>query len=127
MPSKSSPNSDIPTKDNYLKIILTSILHQEFNKSLELGKLSSVMNLADLTPVLKIEDRTNKENYRLISILTSLSKVFERCLYKQFSVFFDNILSKYQCRFRKSFKDQHCLINSLETWRQSLDKGLVFG
>ena len=56
-----------------------------------------------------------------------MSKVFERCLYNQLSVFFDKILSKYQCGFRKRFNDQHCLINLLQKWRQSLDQGLVFG
>ena len=75
----------------------------------------------------KKDDRTKKENYRAISKLLNLSKVFERCLYNQLSVFFDKILSKYQCGFIKGFNAQHCLINLLETWRQSLDQGLVFG
>ena len=47
-----SQNSDIPTeivKDNI--DIFTPILHQEFNKSLELGKFPSEMKLVDVTPV----------------------------------------------------------------------------
>ena len=40
--------------------------------------------------------------------------------------FFDKILSKYQCEFRKGFNSQHCLINLLEKWRQPLDQDLVF-
>ena len=94
--SKSLPNSDIPTKiikDNIH--IFTPILQQEFNKSIELGKLPSEMKLADVTVVFKKEDRTNKKNHRLISTLSNLSKVFERYLYNQLSVFFDKILSKY--------------------------------
>ena len=85
------------------------------------------MKLADETLVFKKEDRTNKENYRPISLVSSLSKVFERCLYNQLSVFFDKILSKYQCGFRKGFNVQHCFINLLKKWRQSLNQGLVFG
>ena len=91
--------------------IFTPILRQEFNKPLELGKFLSEIKLADETLVFKKEDRTNKENYRPISIVSSLSKVFERCLYNQLSVFFDKILSKYQCGFRKGFNVQHCFIN----------------
>ena len=94
--SKSSPNSDIPiriVKDNI--DIFTAISHQEFNKSLELSKFPSEMKLSDVTPVFKTEDRTNKENHRPISILSNFSKVFERCLYNQLSVFFDKIFSKY--------------------------------
>ena len=47
-------------------------------------------------------------------------------LYNQLSVFFDKILLKYQCGFRKGFNVQHYLISLLEKWRQSLDQGLVF-
>ena len=83
-------------------------MHQELNKSLELGKFPSEMKLADATPVLKKEDQTKKENYRSISILSNLSKVFERCLFIQLPVFFDKILTKYQCGFRKGFDAQHC-------------------
>ena len=62
----------------------------------------------------KKEDLTNKENYRSLSILSNLSKVFERCLYNQLSVLFDKVLSKYQSGFRKYYNDQHCLINLVE-------------
>ena len=87
------------------------------------------MKLSDVTPVFKKEYRTNKKNYRpitAISILSNLSKVFERCLYNQLFVFLDEMLSKYQCGFRKGFSTQYCLINLLEKWRQSLDQGPVF-
>ena len=60
--SKSSPNSYIPTKivkDN--TDIFTPILHQEFTKSLESGKSLSEMKLADVPPVFKKQDRTNKK------------------------------------------------------------------
>ena len=80
------------------------------------------MKLADVK-----EDLTNKENYKPVSILSNLLIVFVRCLYNQFSVFFDKMLSKYQCGFRESFNAQHCLINLLEQGRRSLEQGLVFG
>ena len=66
-------------------------------------------------------------NYRSVSILLNLSKVFERCLQKQISDFFDTILSKYQCGFRKGHGAQHCLIALLEKWQESIDRGLEFG
>ena len=99
--SKSSPNSDIPTKIIQDNIdIFIPILHQEFHKSLELGKFLSEMKLSDVTPVFKKEYRTNKKNYRpitAISILSNLSKVLERCLYNQLFVFFDKILFLLHC------------------------------
>ena len=41
--------------------------------------------------------------YRPTSILPHISKIYERCLYKQKSKLFDKILSKYLCVFRKRF------------------------
>ena len=40
--------------------------------------------------------------------------------------YFDDILSKYQCGFRKGFNAQHCLVSMVEKWKESLDNGGVF-
>ena len=45
------------------------------------------MKVANITPVLDKDDRTDKSNYRLISVLPNLSKVFEKCVYNQLLVF----------------------------------------
>ena len=69
-------DSDIPTKvikDNI--DIFTPILPQEFNKSLAIGKFPLSMKLANITPVFKKDDRTDKSNYRPISNLPNLSKI----------------------------------------------------
>ena len=41
--------------------------------------------------------------------------------------YFDDILSKYQCGFRKGFNAQHCLVSMIEKWRESVDNGRAFG
>ena len=71
--------------------------------------------------------KDNKENYRLVSILPTLSKILERILFEQISVYFDKFLSDQQCGFRKGYSTQHCLLNLLEKWKNSVDKGKVFG
>ena len=43
------------------------------------------------------------------------------------SHFFENMLSKYQCSFRKGFSTQHCLLAMLQKWKRSLDNGKAFG
>ena len=85
------------------------------------------MKLANVTPVHKKSSQSEKGNYRPVSILPKLSKVFERCIYKQIYEYFENILSKYQCGFRKGHSAQHCLIALLEKWRESIDRGSEFG
>ena len=42
---------------------------------------------------------------------------------KQITIFIDSLLSKYQCRFRKGFSAQHCLLALLEKWKNAVDKG----
>ena len=119
--SKASQDSDVPTKivkdnnDVFVPVLLT-----EFNESLKLNRFPHSMKLANITPVFKKNDRTDKS-------IPNLSKVFERCIYKQLSTYFDGILSKQQCGFKKGFNAQHSLLKLLEKWRQSLDQGLVFG
>ena len=75
---------------------------------------------ANKTPVFKKGDRNSETNYRPVRILLNISKIYERCLYKQMSKFFDKILSKYQFGFRKGFNSQHCLATMLEKWREEI-------
>ena len=107
--------------------IFAEVLYNVFNRSLEVGEFPSDMKLANVTPVHKKGSRYDKGNYRPISILLNLSKVFKRCLHKQVSDFFDTILSKYQCGFRKGNGAQQCLIALLKKWRERIDRGLEFG
>ena len=82
---------------------------------------------ANVSPVFKKGARNCETNYRPVSILPNISKIYERCIFKQMSIFFDEILSQYQCGFRKGFNAQHCLASMIETWREAIDNGGCFG
>ena len=43
------------------------------------------------------------------------------------SQYFEEIISKYQCGFRKGHSAQHALISLLEKWRYNVDQGRMFG
>ena len=62
-----------------------------------------------------------------MSILSNMPKIYERCIYDQIQLFFDFLLSKYQCRFRRGYNTQHCLISLIEKWMKSVDNGGAFG
>ena len=94
---------------------------------IEIFKFPSCLKMANVTPVYKKENRSDKDNYRPVSILPKLSKMCERCLCKQISTFFEDILSKYQCGFRKEHNAQHCSLELIEKWKQSADHGKAFG
>ena len=120
--------SDIPVKiikanENFFAEVICFY----FNKSLENGKFPNCLKLANITPVFKKGVRTSKNNYRPVSILPVFSKIFERLLSRQLLEFFDNILSKFQCGFRKGYGTQHCLLLMLEIWKGATDNNKAFG
>ena len=51
-----------------------------FNRSLDSGSLPEEWKLANIIPVFKKGDKSFVENYRPISLLCVVSKVFERCV-----------------------------------------------
>ena len=63
-----------------------------FNECVDKGVFPSILK-ANITPVFKNGFRGSKDNYRPVSILPIISKIFEKLLSKQ-------ILSKYQCGFK---------------------------
>ena len=74
-------------------------------------------------PAFKKKSKTSKDNYRPITILPDISKIYERCLYNQMQTYFDNLLSKYQCGFRKGFNAQHCLVSMIKKWKKWIVAG----
>ena len=85
------------------------------------------LKLAEVLPVFKKGSSTDKENYRPISILSNISKIYERIVFDQVSKYFKDLFSKHQCGFRKGYSAQHCLLAMLEKWKICADNGGVFG
>ena len=107
--------------------IFSEFIFHNFNNSIFDVTFPLELKNADVIPVFKKIDRNNVENYRTVSILANLSKIYERCLYDQMYKYFNHILSKWQCGFRKGFSTQHCLLVITEKWRKCLDKGRISG
>ena len=62
-----------------------------------------------------------------MSILSSLSKIYERLIYNQINQMTENFLSIFHCGFRKKYSTQHALIAMIGNARKILDKGGIFG
>ena len=98
-----------------------------FNECVDKGTFPSVLKQANITPVIKKEYKSLKDNHRPVSILPVTSKIFEKLLCKQITVFIDPLVSKFECGFRKGYGAQDCLLAMLEYWKSEVDKGKVFG
>ena len=94
--------------------------------SINSSKFPLSFKLAKTTPVFKNESRNHKNNYGPVSISPLISQVFEKIMNKQLSIYFEEILSKFQCGFRKGFSTQHCLLLMLKKWKRVVDNDKVF-
>ena len=121
---KASMSSSIPAKilkenSDIFSNPLTNIINNDISNSCFDGGLK----LADLTPVHKGDETTNKKNYRNVSLLPVVSKIFEKLMQSQISIYTEKFLSPFLCGYRKGYSAQHALLSMLEKWRISLDKG----
>ena len=67
-----------------------------------------------ITPVHKKGAKASKDSYRPVSILSNISKIYKRLIFKQISEYFEPVLSKFQCGFKKGFSARHCLLAMLK-------------
>ncbi|PFX18917.1 RNA-directed DNA polymerase from mobile element jockey [Stylophora pistillata] len=98
-----------------------------FNYILDVGKIPKQWRRGEITPVYKKDCNLSKDNYRPITILPSLSKVFETLIHSRFSPRFRNILHKFVFAFRKHHGCDTALLRLTEEWRKELDDRKIIG
>ena len=83
----------------------------------------NALKLADVVP--KNNDMLNKINYRPISVLSCISKIFEKLLMSQLRMYFDDIFSRYLSGYRASYGCQDVLLHFINICKKALDDGNV--
>ena len=116
---KSCQISDILTK--IIKVNFNIFVHFDF--CIDKGNFPNELQHADIFPVNAKKRKCEKENYSPGSMLSKLSKIYEKLMYNQLSEYFDTILFQSQCCFRKGFSAQHCLL----VIKYAIDRGNEFG
>ena len=96
---------------------LTNIYH----KCIDNQTFPLSLKKADVIPSYKQLERTSAKNYRPISLLPCISKLYERDMYNQITCYMENHLSPYLFGFRKAHSTEQCLNTMLENWKKSLD------
>ena len=126
--NKATPKTGIPTKILKLNYdIFAPILCDDFNNGIDNSTFPDILKYAEIKPTYKKDDRCEKENYRPVSLLPVVSKIYEKLIYEQINAYFNDILSPLQCGFRKGHSAQYCLLVLLEKWRRALDLKKVAG
>ena len=84
---------------------------------------SNRLKLGDITPVFKALQNTIKKNYRPITVLIVVSKIFERIMDKQTTEYIEHFLSKYLCGYRRNYNCQVAMVPMIEKWKMARDNG----
>ena len=108
--------------------VCSPVLANIWNEEILLNKnFPENLKLADVTPIFKKKDKTFVENYRPVSVLPTVSKIFERIMQKQITDYIGKFLSPFFCGYRKGFSTQYALLSLVERWRLCLDKQVFAG
>ena len=128
MDSKKSTGYDgIPVK--LLKVgtdPLSMIISELINISIDECAFPDLLKYAEIAALFKKLDRLCKQNYRPVSILTALSKVFEKIYCRQLTSYFDCLFSKYLSGFRQKYSCQSTLLRMIEEWKSAFVGPLTF-
>ena len=96
------------------------------NQTLIIENFPITLRNANVTPVHKNDDPTDKTNFRPVNVLP-LSKAFERIIHNQLGKYMDAFLNKLLCGFRKVHSTQHALFKFLQRWQKELDNSGLLG
>ena len=89
--------------------------------SLTVSKEIFLSKYADISPAFKQADKFDKHNYRPVSLLPTLSKVFEIILFSQLEGYIDTYLSKHLYGFRKGHNTRNYLLVMMENMKLCID------
>ena len=113
LPSKASSGHDNISNILLKEIIdqLAHVLVEVFNKSMAMGEFPSIMKLAEVVPLYKGKEHYLENNYRPISLLTTISKILEKIMYHRVYSFLHETgqIYKNQYGFRANHSCEHAI------------------
>ena len=125
--SKATGPHSIPTE--ILKLIKANISHplkEIINLSFATGIYPDPLKIAKVVPIFKNKgDELQVSNYRPISLLSNINKIFEKLAYSRLYSFLNlyNCIYELQFGFRAKHSTNHALFSLTEMVREALDQG----
>ena len=111
-------NDFSPKLLKHLLIPFSRSLSYLFNSCMLTGVFPDELKVAKVIPLFKTGNRSDMSNYRPISILPTLFKIFEKIIYKRFYKFFEDNDIIYNCQF--GFRQNHSTIHAIQTVTNSV-------
>lgn len=109
----------------YVKNVISNPLSYIFNLNLKEGVFPKQFKHAIISPIHKKGPEHLVQNYRPISLLTGVTKIFERCIKKRLLKFLEEnkILSETQFGFRPGMSTDDAVLELIEGVQNTLDEG----
>ena len=104
--------------DAYLPQLTNSV-----NYSFQHNNFPQELKRSKAIPLYQKLDSLPKENYRPVSLLPHVSKIFKRIIHKQITSYTKVKLNSCITGIQKSHGTQHSLVVILEKWKRATDKG----
>ena len=116
----------------FLKVAVFTIapfLHLLVEFAFDNGLFLEACKTAKVVPIHKKGDKNDLFNYRLISILKSLSKIFEKLIYKRLFKFLDkhDVLIPEQYGFQKNISTAHAILDVVTATFDNVNNKLYSG
>ena len=121
---------NIPNK--LLKIaadVVAPSLTAIFTASINTGIFPQEWKESRVSPVYKSGARNDPSNYRPISVIPVIAKIFEKIVYEQLYEYLNNynLLTTCQSEFRSLHSTLTALVEATNSWSVNIDNGLVNG
>ena len=99
------------------------------NKSILTGRFPDQFKLAKVFPIHKTGSKSDPAYYRPISILPTISKIFERHVNKHLMAYLNKygLIHETQSGFRQKHSCQTALVKLVDQWMSCIDKGDIIG
>ena len=109
-------------------IVSPSLTHI-FNESMRTGIFPSEWQLAKVSPIFRKGAKTDPNNYRPISVIPIVSKIFEKIIYNQLYAYLNNnnLLNNCQSGFWSLHSTLTALLEATNNWSLNIDNGLING
>ena len=121
-PTKANTSNNIPVKNLNDNIDINgNVLLKIINNDITNSHFPDKLKLEEISPLQKDSDVMNKTKCRPISILPSISKIYERTMQSQLAKFIEGHLYIHMCGYRKGYSIQFALLTLVEKWKKILD------
>ena len=106
--------------------VISKPLVKIMNLSVETGKFPSKLKHAKIIPIFKSGDELECGNFRPISLLSNINRLFEKMMYSRVKAFITkhDILCPSQYGFRQNYSTEHALLDIVNKIQTNMDNKL---